>query len=168
MVLTVNLDRGDLAFRTAFPIIITNALGWFAGQAGELRESLAAGSITEVQLPAGAESESIVLQAPGGQTRPLPRGLVRVTVGPLDACGICAALAGAAADTTSEQAPLAELACNLASSAESDVRARVAPRAAGGGGAGRWVVHAADLVLSDRSGLGLGWLGMVLVPAALD
>ena len=38
LVLTVNLDQGDLTFRTAFPIMATNALGWFAGQSGELRK----------------------------------------------------------------------------------------------------------------------------------
>src|SRR5437764_2630729 len=43
LVLTVNLDQGDLTFRTAFPIMTTNALGWFAGQSGELQESLATG-----------------------------------------------------------------------------------------------------------------------------
>ena len=31
LVLTVNLDRGDLPLRTAFPILMSNALSWFAG-----------------------------------------------------------------------------------------------------------------------------------------
>ena len=47
----MNLDQGDLTFRTAFPIMATNALAWFAGQSGELRESLATGAVTEVALP---------------------------------------------------------------------------------------------------------------------
>src|SRR5438445_4284086 len=38
LVLTVNLDQGDLPLRTAFPIMATNALAWFAGERGELRE----------------------------------------------------------------------------------------------------------------------------------
>ena len=49
-VLSVNLDRSDLAFRTAFPIMVANSLGWFAGQTGELQESLATGSMTSVTL----------------------------------------------------------------------------------------------------------------------
>jgi hypothetical protein len=51
LVLSVNLDEGDLAFRTAFPIMVTNALGWFAGQSAELREALATGSLTAVDVP---------------------------------------------------------------------------------------------------------------------
>ncbi len=50
LVLSVNLDRSDLAFRTAFPIMVANSLGWFAGQTGELQESLATGSMTSVTL----------------------------------------------------------------------------------------------------------------------
>src|SRR5262249_14573806 len=34
-VLTVNLDKGDLPLRTAFPILSMNALAWFAGNRGE-------------------------------------------------------------------------------------------------------------------------------------
>jgi hypothetical protein len=51
LVLTVNLDRGDLAFRTAFPIMVANSLGWFTGHAGELRESLSTGTMAAVELP---------------------------------------------------------------------------------------------------------------------
>jgi von Willebrand factor type A domain/Aerotolerance regulator N-terminal len=39
LVLTVNLDEGDLTFRTAFPILVTNALTWFAGRGAELQEA---------------------------------------------------------------------------------------------------------------------------------
>ena len=46
LVLSVNLERSDLAFRTAFPILITNALSWFAGQPGELQPSLSTGQLT--------------------------------------------------------------------------------------------------------------------------
>src|SRR5262245_28996377 len=41
LVLTVNLDQGELPFRTAFPIMVSNALNFFAGNAGELREAFA-------------------------------------------------------------------------------------------------------------------------------
>ena len=43
LVLTVNLDKGDLPLQTAFPILAMNALGWFTGSQGELRESLPTG-----------------------------------------------------------------------------------------------------------------------------
>ena len=52
LVLTVNLEKGDLPLQTAFPIMVANALGWFAGTKGELRESLATGAVADLELPA--------------------------------------------------------------------------------------------------------------------
>jgi hypothetical protein len=124
LVLTVNLDQGDLPLRTAFPILATNALAWFSGNRGELREALAAGAVTEVDLSAKADLPSeLLLRAPDGSTRKLPAKGGKVTVGPLDQCGvwsIAAAASGAKADE--EVKPLHEIACNLASRAESDLR----------------------------------------------
>lgn len=73
LVLSVNINEGDLAFRTAFPIMVTNSLGWFAGQTGELRQSLSTGAITRVELPETADGQAgdISLQSPGGGTKPL-------------------------------------------------------------------------------------------------
>jgi VWA domain-containing protein/aerotolerance regulator-like protein len=115
VVLTVNLDKGDLPLRTAFPILVTNTLNWFSGGRGELREALATGSITEVTLP--QTSESYLLRGPEGQTRKLPPGVARTTVGPLDQCGVWSIV------TDSPDAkPTQEIACNLANREESDLR----------------------------------------------
>src|SRR5207248_7047847 len=62
VVLTVNLDLGDLPFRTAFPILAMNTLGFFTGS-GELRESLPTGATAEVTLPA---TGAFVLRSPDG------------------------------------------------------------------------------------------------------
>ncbi len=128
LVLTVNLDEGDLTFRTAFPIMVTNSLAWFAGPAAELRESLAAGSVSEIELPQPAKADKLVLRAPGGNERPLPAA-AKASIGPLDEVGIWSVIDqaehGPAAERTKEsppQPPLVELACNLASRAESDLR----------------------------------------------
>ena len=48
LLLTVNLEEGDLPLRTAFPILMMNALNWFTENRGELRESLSTGAITEI------------------------------------------------------------------------------------------------------------------------
>jgi hypothetical protein len=96
---------------------VSNALGWFTASHGELRESLAAGSVTEVELPAPGRSQGDwLLRAPDGRTRPLPRGAARATIGPLDRCGIWSVSA------RGKPAPELELACNLASAQESDIR----------------------------------------------
>ncbi|HZV06510.1 MAG TPA: BatA and WFA domain-containing protein [Gemmataceae bacterium] len=116
LILTVNLEKGDLPLRTAFPILVTNTLGWFAGGRGELREALAAGSITEVALPQTTETQYL-LRGPDGQTRKLPPGVTRTTVGPLDQCGVWSIVAD-----TPGAAPVQEIASNLASREESDLR----------------------------------------------
>ncbi len=50
LLLTVNLDEGDLPLRTAFPILMMNALNWFTENRGELREALPTGAITEIEV----------------------------------------------------------------------------------------------------------------------
>jgi hypothetical protein len=129
LVLTVNLDQGDLPLRTAFPILMTNALGWFAGAAGELREAQVTGVVTEVPLPAvpaGAVPPlPLALWSPdGAPPRALPAGLAQVAIGPFDRCGIWSiapVAAGTAPPRPVEPAAL-EIACNLANRAETDLR----------------------------------------------
>jgi hypothetical protein len=149
LVLTVDLEKGDLPLRTAFPILMTNALSWFQGTRGELREAIAAGSTYEVDLERGRESFSpapallagqaisepekktpdplrLALRSPRGAQLPLPADQLKLTIGPLDQCGVWRIEPAAAATPSSpgETAPppLFELAVNLASAAESDLR----------------------------------------------
>ncbi len=132
LVLTVNLDEGDLTFRTAFPIMVTNALAWFAGQSGELRESVATGAVADVALPTSAGPMEAL--SPSGKRFPLPLGVASAAVGPLNECGVWkvqnllteTSLPGGSASKQNNEShvskPIAELACNLASRAESDLR----------------------------------------------
>jgi hypothetical protein len=118
VVLTVNLDQSELPFRTAFPILAMNTLGFFSGSQGELREALAAGATAEVVLPPTAAGvNEFVLWAPDGSARKLPPGGSRVTVGPFDRCGVWAVKPDAP-----DAAPVAEFAVNLMNKAESDLR----------------------------------------------
>src|SRR5262249_47296143 len=132
LVLTVNLDQGDLPLRTAFPILASNALAWFAGGRGELREALATGATTEVALPSGGEQ--YLPRAPDGSPREPPAGAAKATVGPLDQVGVWAVV-----PEGPDAPPVQEIACNLASAAESDLRppeGLPAPAAEGGIAAG--------------------------------
>lgn len=122
LVLTVNLDEGDLTFRTAFPILITNALGWFAGKTGELRESLATGAVTEIDLPKAAPKRPLALWTPEGKQRPLPGGVEKTTVGPLDQAGVWSVAPALEKDPTKPDDAKLELACNLSNRPESDLR----------------------------------------------
>lgn len=132
LVLTVNLDKGDLPLRTAFPISVGNALHWFAGNKSDLRESFAAGSLTTVtanDFTAPATGKQLVLVSPTGQKQPLPI-TEKMTLGPLDQCGIWkievdssgTKIEPSKKDIRPATPPLLEIACNLASSAESDIR----------------------------------------------
>ena len=172
LVLTVNLDEGDLTFRTAFPIMVTNPLGWFASQSGELRESLVAGAISEIELP-GQETSAppLILRAPGGKERPLPTMNSKVSVGPLDEVGIWS-IAEQPADVAKkdqQKEPILELACNLATKAESNLNlpeswqtTSVVPVAAAS-----WF-RPPDLVLPGCLHLARGHRRMVPLSAAVD
>jgi len=153
-VLTVNLDKGDLPFRTAFPIMAMNLFGFFTSNSGELREALPTGATAEVTLPAStAGVTTFSLRAPDGTTRKLPPGGVKTTVGPFDHCGVWAVVPDAPG-----AAALDEFAVNLMNKAESDLRppeALPAPATAaevglaGGflGGPAWWYLALAALVL---------------------
>ncbi len=109
LVLSVNLDRSDLAFRTAFPIMVANALGWFSGTNGELQPSVATGTLAPLTVslrsllkanPAAAESSSkgllTKLVSPSGAESKLPVSVEpdtdpdigTILAGPLNAPGI--------------------------------------------------------------------------------
>ena len=118
VVLTVNLDLGDLPFRTAFPILATNALNFFVGSEGEIREALPTGATVEVALPTtAAAAGEFLVRAPDGSTRKLSAGGAKATIGPLDQCGVWRVQADA-----KDAVPVAEFAVNLMNKAESDLR----------------------------------------------
>jgi von Willebrand factor type A domain/Aerotolerance regulator N-terminal len=153
LVLTVNLEKGDLPLQTAFPIMVANALGWFAGTKGELRESLSTGVVTDIELPPSAEAGKggLALVAPDGRSKPLPNLGNKVTVGPLDQCGVWSIVRppveAGKPEVKGQEAPkpLLEVACNLASRSETDLRSSLpstsrASLVAGFGGWPIWVV----------------------------
>lgn len=144
LVLTVNLDQGDLTFRTAFPILVTNALGWFAGQAGELKEALESGAVAEAEVAAPPTGQSLAVRSPRGQLKPLATGLAKLSIGPLDQVGLwgveSVTLPLANDRVAAASPPIHQWACNLANREESDLRMPEAWRdqAAGALAAGSW------------------------------
>lgn len=143
LVLTVDLDKGDLPLQTAFPIMVANALGWFAGTKGELREASATGTVAEWDVPPGTKA-SYTLHAPDGRATPLPAQSTRATIGPLDRCGVWTIDHGTGQGA--EAKPDFELACNLANRQESDLRppkewaAKTGVEQAGFGGRPLWYI----------------------------
>ncbi|QDU79158.1 hypothetical protein Pla110_08630 [Polystyrenella longa] len=50
IVLNASLEEGDLPLRTAFPILMSNALNWFSGTESEFLESVATGSVKQINV----------------------------------------------------------------------------------------------------------------------
>ncbi|MFO0789792.1 MAG: VWA domain-containing protein [Pirellulales bacterium] len=72
LVLSVDLDQSDLAFRTAFPIMVTNALNWFRGTSGELESAVATGQLVHMpQLTDVPANAKFVMRSPTGSETPL-------------------------------------------------------------------------------------------------
>ncbi|MEJ7594770.1 MAG: BatA and WFA domain-containing protein [Planctomycetaceae bacterium] len=146
LVLSVNLDRSDLAFRTAFPIMTANLLGWFLGSTGELQPSLSTGAVTTVTIdemaaaaedlelisPDGGSSPVVVAARADSQTvtskatdPPTVDGSAETTIGPLNEVGVWAVIHRVKNAQTRVDFPdkvLAEVAVNLADDRETDLR----------------------------------------------
>lgn len=86
VVLGVNLEQSDLAFRTVFPILASNAIAWFSSQSGELSLAMAGGDTARLNrsLSAGVPPENLWLISPGLQVKRQSGS----TVGPLKETGV--------------------------------------------------------------------------------
>lgn len=132
LALSVNLDSSDLAFRTAFPILVANSLSWFAGTTGELQASLPTGSVTTLTLATKASHVSLL--SPGNSLTSAACSLIKtsetessITVGPLNETGLWKLSPEAPgvvekAEVPGSIDPIAQLAVNLANERETDLR----------------------------------------------
>ena len=146
LVLSVNLDRSDLAFRTAFPIMVSNALGWFSGTSGELRESVPTGQVASFQPETEPNGTLLTLASPSSVETAISYGQFSanadekadvnpvktrnassldlesaVSLGPLDECGIWT-LNDVSSNDKNVNVAIAEFAVNLANARETDLR----------------------------------------------
>lgn len=133
VVLTIDLNQGDLPLRTAFPILLTNLLTWFSGDA-ELPPTVTAGTAMPVQVPAvmtAAESSlarPLRLTAPSGKVEFVSLENSTAVLPPLAETGIWTLQAGSeVADSNSNsEAAVSEapvlIACNLANAEESRLK----------------------------------------------
>jgi hypothetical protein len=128
LVLPVSLDEGDLTFRTAFPIMVANALSWFGGSSGELQPAVATGAIVHMALegvkpdghdplnvltPSGAKKPVVLAPVVAGDDKP-----PAATIGPLEEIGIWEVGEG-----ETDPKVVAATAVNLSNPLESDLRA---------------------------------------------
>jgi hypothetical protein len=118
LILTTDLDRSDLPLRTAFPIMVASAMTQFRGQAGRLDRAYATGELIRMSYEPTSESvKSLILCDPsGGEVRELPLVNGLVAVGALNQQGIWTLRENNGWDAGPD------IACNLNSSTESDLR----------------------------------------------
>jgi hypothetical protein len=114
LVLTAELKRGDLALRTAFPIMISNALNDFRDDGGELEHAWSTGEA--VTLPIVTAEQELALRSPNGETRLFPVKSGSLSFGTLPHCGLWQIL------PTQSDNTIRQLACNLTDRNESNLR----------------------------------------------
>lgn len=69
LLLCVNLEQSDLAFRTVFPIMVSNALNWYAGEGGALNRAIVTDQLISVKLePPVAPWETVLISPTDVQT----------------------------------------------------------------------------------------------------
>ena len=126
VVLGVNLEQSDLAFRTVFPILASNAIAWFSSQSGELSLAISGGDTARLNrsLSASVPPENLWLISPGLQVKRQSGS----TVGPLKETGVWEvfewdANGNPTAETLRATGKLVDrYAVNLESSSETDLR----------------------------------------------
>jgi hypothetical protein len=172
LIWNLSLDQGELPLRTAFPILLSNAIQWFQGNAAPWSEAYATGSLVTISRGESTETRdssrdpssfhNCRLVSPDQQTRVLSSTAEKWIVGPLNRCGVWR-IVGQEPQSDSAQAELAstqilrEIACNLVNREESDLRG-AAPvnefaQVAGTGGAPLWWF----LVLAGLIGTSAEW-----------
>ena len=118
VILTADLKQGDLALRTAFPIMISQALIRFRGRGGELARAWSTGEA--VKLPLRTTGEQVVLRSPTGEERLYPVKSGFASFGMLPEAGVWEILDPNS--TAKDNRVLAQIACNLSDAGESNLR----------------------------------------------
>jgi hypothetical protein len=125
LVLNVDIDSSDLAFRTAFPILAANALNWFSETSGELELSVSTGDFARLNRDFTAQ-KTYVLTSPSLQSRAVDTSGSDaghpVVVGPLNEAGVWSLTTDQQASAAGLRGPLTKIAVNLADDRESDLR----------------------------------------------
>ena len=126
LVLTADLNQGDFALRTAFPILISQALTYFRNSEALQKTYSTAESVT-LTLPTGkfrVGQTQIILRSPSGKDTTFPCTDGVVSLGMLDECGVWTILG---METGKE---LLQISCNLFNAAASDFRSAIMPERA--------------------------------------
>ncbi len=123
LVLTAELARGDLALRTAFPILISQALNHFRGSGGELDPAVTTSDPVRISLK--TVGDRVLLRSPSGKELAFPVQSGTVTLGTLPECGVWEIMddnRDKEMDRREKEIPSKRIACNLCNLRESNLR----------------------------------------------
>ncbi len=120
LVLTADLDQGDLPLRTAFPIIMANALAWLTQGQLDAPEPVPTGQLARIAIDTSAGTQLMAFSPSGRLLRALPTTAGAVQFGPVDEAGLWRLQLAQSNDPAEA---LAQVAANLLEPAESDLRA---------------------------------------------
>lgn len=115
--LLLNLDpnAGDLIWRTAFPLLVSNSVQWLGGKSGQLQTAYATGdTVASEALDLSQTRNDDFIVSPSGRRMP-----VSDRIGPLDEVGVWKIRSSQA---NVEPDPSTMIACNLTHPRESDLR----------------------------------------------
>jgi hypothetical protein len=142
LVLNLDLEQGDLAWRTAFPLLVAEALRELQGEDQAFQAATPAGQMVRVPAasdpvpgdPVPLDRAGETLVSPSGIRRPLARSGNDWLGGPLEETGVWrwerSGQAPAEADRRDKQREgYQAFAVNLVSASESDLRSPTAPQA---------------------------------------
>jgi len=132
LVLSADLNQGDFSLRTAFPILISQALSYFRNTE-ELQKAYSTAEPVRLTLP--TEHPQVILRSPSGREAVFPCQNGVVSLGRLGETGIWTILE---ADTQRE---LAQIACNLFNAAESNFQSTAEMPVPSGAEAGTFFVR---------------------------
>jgi hypothetical protein len=152
LVLNVDLREGDFAWRTAFPLLMSNAINWMVGQAPTFHASVRTGDVVSLdewtpwppesvgRLPSEDSTSQVgavwQIETPTGQRRRAPMDQPFRQIGPLDQAGMWALWtahgtpvehsssdsATASSSGTPDDSATWYLGCNVVNPQESDLR----------------------------------------------
>ena len=113
LVLTADLNQGDLSLRTAFPILVSQALTYFR-HSEDLQKAYSTAESVTLTVP--TEKPQVILRSPSGREEVFPSQHGLVLLGRLGESGVWTVF------EPESYRELARVACNLFSAAESDLR----------------------------------------------
>ncbi len=131
VVLCVDLDQSDLPLRTAFPIMLTNLVSWFAGVQDDHVKSMSAGTLSTMTLPGDIAqtlhktSGTMLLMSPSKTSHKLTFTGATASVGPLNEVGVYSLMPPndeLDRDLNKDFSEPVSLACNLTNAGESNLQ----------------------------------------------